>query len=105
MTSGLDSDRRLERNVAALLHHGTWVASTVIVVGMVVCALDPTRGPFQFGLNGYVIVKTGIALFIALPIARVSLMLAMFLRARDRLYGMISFLVLVIIAAGILSGI
>lgn len=45
--------------------------------------------------------KAGVALFIALPVARVALMLLTFLREKDFVHAMIAGLVLAIIAAGV----
>ena len=48
--------------------------------------------------------KAGVALFILLPVARVALMIAIFLRERDYAYTAISTLVLVIIAVSFWAG-
>lgn len=82
-------DRR-EQTIAALLWYGTWLASAVIGMGMV--------------LGIYDVVKAGVALFICLPIARVALLLVIFLRERDYAYVAISALVLTIIGAGVVAG-
>jgi uncharacterized membrane protein len=47
-------------------------------------------------------VKAGVAVFILLPVARVALMLTLFLRERDYAYTVIAALVLAIIAAGVI---
>jgi uncharacterized membrane protein len=60
--------------------------------------------PAHGGLRDLGLVKVGVALFILLPVARVALMLAIFLRERDYAYTAISALVLLIIAAGVVSG-
>ncbi len=103
MNATTDNTERRERLIGALLWYGTWVASVVIAAGMVSSAL-PQFDSFLFGFSGYAIVKAGIALFILLPIARVALMLAIFLHERDYVYTAISALVLTIIAAGIVFG-
>ncbi|MEJ0096102.1 MAG: DUF1634 domain-containing protein [Methylocella sp.] len=90
-----------ERAIAGLLWYGTWVASAVIFLGI---ALNLERIPFLFGLSGSAVIKAGIALFILLPVARVALMLLIFLRERDYAFTTISALVLTIIAAGFLLG-
>lgn len=90
-----------EQVIARLLWYGTWLASTVIFVGMV---LNLQQLPFLPGLNGSTAVKAGITLFILLPVARVALMLFIFLRERDYVFTMISALVLTIIGAGFLLG-
>jgi uncharacterized membrane protein len=99
-----DNYERHEQVIAALLWYGTWLASAVIAAGMALSALQQFEGLPSFGLSGYDLVKAGVALFILLPVARVALMLAIFLRERDYAYMVISALVLAIIGAGILVG-
>lgn len=93
---------RSEQIIAALLWYGTWLASAVIAAGIVLGLLSHIEQ--SLGLRGYDVVKAGVALFILLPIARVALMLAIFLRERDYVYTVISAFVLAIIAAGIVVG-
>ncbi|MCR8493782.1 MULTISPECIES: DUF1634 domain-containing protein [Brucella] len=57
--------------------------------------------PPSLALNGYDIVKAGIAVFILLPIIRVALTMYLFLRERDYVYTVIAATVLLIIATGI----
>lgn len=104
MTPGPKGDPSLERSVAALLQYGTWIASTVVAAGTLIGSLGPFSGPFFSGFNSSTIVTSGIGLFILLPVARVALMLAVFLRQSDYRYAMISTLVLTIIVIGILTG-
>jgi uncharacterized membrane protein len=78
----------LDRRVAFLLHLGTWLASAVIAIGLVLPA-------------GARVVTAGIALFVALPIARVTVMLVEFLRRRDYRIALITALVLAVILLGI----
>jgi uncharacterized membrane protein len=85
---------RRERLIAGLLWYGTWAACAVIGIGM-------TAGLLGYG--GLDVQRTGIALFILLPIGRVALMLAMFVRERDYTYAAISAVVLAIIAAGVIA--
>ena len=86
---------RRERLIAGLLWYGTWVASAVIGVGLTASLL---------GQGGLSVQKAGIALFIALPVARVALMIGIFVRERDFAYAAISAVVLAIIAAGVIAG-
>jgi uncharacterized membrane protein len=86
---------RLNEIVAALLRYGTWCASVLIACGMILEARHLAAGP---------LVRAGVALFILLPVARLALMLAIFLRERDYVYALISALVLSIIAAGVAVG-
>ena len=90
MKPATDNYERREQMIATPLWYGTWLASAVIAAGMV--------------LGHYDVAKAGVALFICLPIARVALMLAIFLRERDYAYVAISALVLAIIGAGVLAG-
>ncbi len=100
MTQTVDKQARRDRAIAGLLWYGTWLASALIAAGMAVDFLLPAHG----GLRDLGLVKVGVALFILLPVARVTLMLAIFLRERDYAYTAISALVLLIIAAGVVSG-
>ena len=84
----LQSIPALDRRVAIVLHAGTWLASGVIVVGLVLP-------------HGVPIVTIGIALFVALPILRVALVLVDSLRARDHRIAAICTAVLLIIAVGV----
>jgi uncharacterized membrane protein len=94
-------DERLDRALAALLWYGTWVASALIALGMLVEGLHGATGS---AASGHGIVKTGVALLIALPVARVLMLFVVFLRRRDLAYTLISALVLAIISAGVLIG-
>lgn len=98
------NDEAREQIIAGLLWYGTWIASALVAAGIVVRALQPPDHPFLSGLNGLTVMKAGVALFIVLPVARVALMLVIFLREHDYLYTAISALVLAIIAAGVLVG-
>lgn len=78
----------LDRRVAVLLRVGTWLASAVIALGLVLP-------------SGARVVTTGIALFIALPIVRVAVLLVEFVRRRDHGIATIAALVLLVIVLGI----
>jgi uncharacterized membrane protein len=81
----------LDRRVARLLGAGTWLASGVIAVGLAL----PSGAP---------IVNMGVALFIALPILRVVVMLIEFVRRRDYRIASIAAAVLAVILLGIVLG-
>ncbi|WP_088142500.1 DUF1634 domain-containing protein [Achromobacter xylosoxidans] len=100
MTQAADKQAWRDRVIAGLLWYGTWLASALIAAGMAFDFLPQALA----GLRGLELVKAGVALFILLPVARVALMLAIFLRERDYAYTAISALVLLIIAAGVVSG-
>lgn len=100
MTQGADKQAWRDRVIAGLLWYGTWLASALIAAGMALDFLPQALA----GLRGLELVQAGVALFILLPVARVALMLAIFLRERDYAYTAISALVLLVIAAGVMSG-
>ena len=86
-----------------MLHRGTWLGSSVIALGLVLpmagwpgdsSAIICTR-----------IVTAGIALFIALPVLRVFLMLVVFVRERDLRLSAIAMLVLAIMLLGSVLGV
>jgi uncharacterized membrane protein len=81
----------LERRIALVLGAGTWIASAVIAAGMLLH-------------SGTALVNAGVALFIALPIVRVLVMLVEFLRRRDYRIALIAASVLAVILMGIVIG-
>lgn len=101
MKPAIRNFERGEQIIAALLWYGTWVASAVIAVGMILSGFHLLEAPLGAGFSSYNIIKTGVALFIFLPVARVILMLVIFMGQRDYVYTAISALVLAIIAIGI----
>jgi hypothetical protein len=88
--------RRLESLLAGLLRSGTWLASGVIGLGLVLPLLGPSGKP---------VVAWGVALFISLPALRVLLMLAVFIRERDIRLVAVTAAVLLTILAGFVLGI
>jgi hypothetical protein len=101
MKPATDNYERRDRIIAALLWYGTWCASALIAGGMVLDMRHQSAVSLVLGLSGHQLVKAGVALFILLPVARVALMLTIFLRERDYIYVLIAALVLSIIAAGV----
>ncbi len=102
MKPTVDNVERRDQIVAGLLWYGTWLASALIAAGIVLMEVDSAPAFLTLRLSGYGLVTAGIAVFILLPIARVALMIAVFLRARDYAYAAIAAFVLAIIAAGII---
>jgi uncharacterized membrane protein len=82
---------RLESLLAHLLDKGTWLACTVIGAGLLSAGA---------GIPGMSLVRVGVALFIALPIARILVMMVVFWRERDYRFGAIALLVVLIIGVG-----
>ena len=69
---------RIESLLAGVLNLGTWLASVVIVAGLVLSLFKRTQFP-----TGAQVVTAGIGLFILLPILRVILMLTILVKERD----------------------
>ena len=92
---------RIESLLAGVLNVGTWLASVVIVAGLVLSLFhEPTPSP-----TGTQVVTAGIGLFILLPILRVILMLIIFVKERDYKLAATAAVVLLIIFAGFAIGI
>lgn len=89
----------LEQLLARLLNAGTWIASGVIAIGLVLSFDHGSLLP-----TGTQIVRAGIALFILLPILRVGVMAIVFLRERDYRFATIAAAVLIIILIGFAIG-
>lgn len=85
----------LEHRLAATLSRGTWLASAVIALGLLLPSLTQ---------QGARIVTVGLALLILLPVLRVMLMLVAFLRARDFPLTAVAVLVLAIIGLSLAVG-
>jgi len=81
----------LESLLAQLLDKGTWLASAVIGVGLLLMGA---------GSVGMPLVRVGVALFIALPVVRVLVMMVVFWREQDYRFGAIALFVLSIIGLG-----
>jgi uncharacterized membrane protein len=93
----------LERILAVLLDRGTWIASLIVAAGLVLHVLQP-RGIGPAIPAGAAIVNLGVALFILLPVVRVSVMLLFFGRERDYRYAAIAAGVLTIVVLGAVLG-
>jgi Protein of unknown function (DUF1634) len=96
---------QLEHVLASTLYWGTWLASSVVAVGLAKALLDSraARGE-TVTQDGMRIMSAGIALFIVLPVIRVVVMLFGFLRERDYRFAVIAALVMTIIVLGLLAG-
>jgi uncharacterized membrane protein len=91
----------LERLLAALLQYGTWAASLVMAPGIVLRA----TGHGAAMQAGSAALTAGVCIVILLPVARLMLMLAIYLAAREYRFAWISALVLLIVAAGCVAGV
>jgi len=97
-------NERLGRVLAALLRYGTWAASTLIAIGMLSGAASRISGTADAGTLGYGLMKTGVAVLIMLPVARVLVLFGIFLCRRDLAYALISACVLAILGFGVWIG-
>jgi uncharacterized membrane protein len=85
----------LELLLAGLLRYGTWLASGVTGLGLALSLA---------GVEGTSVVAAGVALFIALPVLRVLVMLGAFIRNQDYRLVIVAAAVLVTILAGLVIG-
>jgi hypothetical protein len=100
MISGDEDARRGEWALGWLLKSGVGLASVLIAVGLLAGPLSSTRSD----ILGYRLVRWGIGIFILLPAMRVTLMLIMFVRARNYGLAWVAATVLLIITTGCILG-
>ena len=81
--------------LAGLLRYGTWLASGVTGLGLALSLA---------GVRATHVVAAGVALFIALPVLRVLVMLGAFILDRDYRLVSVTTVVLVTILAGLVIG-
>ena len=86
---------QLEWLLAGLLCYGTWLASGVTGLGVAMSLV---------GVEGAPVVAAGVALFIALPVLRVLVMLGAFLLHQDYRLVIVTTVVLMTILAGLVIG-
>ena len=82
--------------LAGLLRYGTWLASAVTGLGLATSLV---------GVEGTHVVAAGVALFIALPVLRVLVMLGAFLLGRDYRLVLVTTVVLMTILASLVIGV
>jgi uncharacterized membrane protein len=81
--------------MAGLLRYGTWLASGVTGLGLAMSLV---------GVEGTYVVAAGVALFIALPVLRVLVMLGAFVLNQDYRLVIVAAVVLMTILAGLVIG-
>jgi hypothetical protein len=96
--------RGLEELLAGLLRYGSWCASAAIGLGLALTLIGSHLPARNSATMPHRIATMGIALFILLPMLRVSLMFLVFIRERDFRFACIAGLVLAIILIGIVLG-
>src|SRR5208282_6212764 len=113
------NDRRLETMIGRLLQIGVLLAAATVFAGGVLYLIQSPSGhvdyrtfvpgsPHLISLRGIVLsaahfdslglIQLGLLLLIATPVARVAMAVAGFALERDRLYTVVSLIVLVILA-------
>jgi hypothetical protein len=95
-----DALRRHETLLARLLRFGTWAACLLMAAGALLDLPIAIRFGLANGVAALDVIKAGIAVLIVLPVARVALMLIVFVGERDYVYTAIAALVLAIIGTG-----
>jgi uncharacterized membrane protein len=97
---------RMDAHLAQLLSAGTWLSCALIAAGLV-CAVvaDALHRDASAAVVGLLLMRSGLATVIALPVMRVAAMALMFARNRDLRFFAIALGVLAIIAAGLAIGI
>jgi uncharacterized membrane protein len=115
----------VDRLVSVVLRGGVLIAATVTAAGGAVYLANHGAESVHYGvfagepaslrslagivrgaaaLNGKWIIAFGLLLLVATPIARVTVLLIAFLRERDRLYVVVSAVVLAVLLIGVIGG-
>lgn len=118
-------EHELEQLIGRLLQLGVLIATVVVLAGAVVLLIHTGHQPAEFHvfrgtppelrsltgiftaathLNSQAIVQLGLVLLILTPTARVALTLGAYLIQRDRLYVIVTLIVLAILLYGLLGG-
>jgi uncharacterized membrane protein len=123
--TGRWSDHEVEQLIGRLLQVGVLVAAAVVIVGAVMMLVQHGGTPVAFGsysdaasplhalggifrgamaLDSSSIVQLGLVLLIATPVLRVALTLVAFAIQRDRVYIVLTAVVLALLLYGLLWG-
>lgn len=102
MSTDLARRPELDRFLATVLQRGTWLAGTVIALGLALPMVGWSGASSAMTCTR--IITAGIVIFIILPVLRVLLMLIAFARERDFRSSAIATLVLAIILLGSVVG-
>ena len=119
------SDTEVEQMIGRLLQIGVLISATIVLIGGTMFLIQHGRAPVGFhdfsttptplwSLGGIIhgalaldsasIVQLGLVLLIATPVMRVALTLVAFAVQRDRLYVMLTALVLALLLYGLIRG-
>jgi uncharacterized membrane protein len=94
-------ERRLEIWLAKLLRYGSYLGCGAIGVGLLLSWFNIPGLEAHWGSR---IISAGIGLLIALPVARLAVMLVTFVTERDYWFAIATTIVLVVIAIGFAVG-
>jgi len=119
------SDDQVEQLIGRLLQVGVLIAAAVVVIGGVMLLVQHGGTPVEFrtfstassplqglvgifrgafALDARAVVQLGLVLLIATPVMRVALTLVTFALQRDRLYVLITAVVLALLLYGLIWG-
>ncbi|NLU84939.1 hypothetical protein [Rhodococcus sp. HNM0569] len=97
MTAPVDAQKALHTTLARVLRWGTVLAATVTAAGALVWYASP-------GTVAAAILTGGLLLFPAVPVAGIAVAGLHFARIRDRLYLVLTAVLLVVVVANVLAG-
>lgn len=119
-----DSSRRTELMISSILRYGVTLSAMVIALGMILLFFRGNSASKALGMSAVLqyphslgamlrglqsldpsaIVELGLALLIATPVLRVASSIVAFAWSGDRLYTIITLLVLILLVAGMVLG-
>ena len=123
--NGRWTDHQVEQLIGRLLQLGVMISAAVVIIGAVMFLVQHGRDPIAFhqftttpsplwtlggivrgalALDSASIVQLGLVLLIATPVLRVALTLVAFALQRDRLYVLITAVVLALLVYGLVWG-
>ena len=109
------SDQRMDRAMGNLLRVGAILSGAVVLVGALFFLAKSGHAPAVYSgrlaarpslgaMDSRSVIQLGLVLLIATPIARVLLAFVAFTLGRDRVYMLISGIVLAVLAASLAGG-
>lgn len=125
VATGRWSDHEVEQMIGKLLRAGVLIAAAVVLIGGVMLLMQRGTTPVEFrtfstassplqglvgifhgalALDASAIVQLGLVLLIATPVMRVALTLVAFALQRDKLYVLITAVVLALLLYGLVWG-
>ncbi len=125
VSTGRWSDHEVEQMIGKLLRAGVLIAAAVVLIGGVMLLMQRGTTPVEFrtfstassplqglvgifhgalALDASAIVQLGLVLLIATPVMRVALTLVAFALQRDKLYVLITAVVLALLLYGLVWG-